>query len=65
MLMFTSATGMYSPSNIDWTYLTQNGLAIFYVKVYTTHIQSLMSSYITWVHITSIQFQSIKILIHY
>ena len=52
MLMYASATGIFSPCNIDWTYPTQKQVGKFFdVKIYTTYIQSLTSSHIT--HITS------------
>ena len=55
---------MYPPCNIDWIYPTQNRLAKFLVMLkYTLHTFTLTSSHTTWVHITSIQLQSNKILI--
>ena len=56
---------MQSPCNIDWIYPTQNMLAKLFVMLkYTLHTFTLTSSHITWVHVTSFQSQSNKIVIY-
>ena len=56
---------MYSPCNIDWIYATQKQVGNFFVMLkYTLHTFTLTSSHITWVHVSSIQLQSTKILIN-